>query len=328
MLQKVLNFIKYHNAFTIIFVVVFFGFGIGLAASPQMRDSIYSSEEIVVSVDNGLLVSADLDNFNFNLRITSITEDENNYYATYSYQTLTIENSVWQQREVEKTLTVSKETLAGKDLGLYLAEELGENINYELSYLKRVQKLEKEKGESQKVVTVEYSGLIGRLLNPEEKVIEGYSPVIPEPVAEETPVVVESNPELAAVSAPLSESSDSAESAPDTSSEDTSNTAEPAPEQTEPTEEATSTPSQIEPEPEATSTPPQIEPEPTPEPEATSTPPQIEPEPEATSTPPQIEPEPEPAPEPEATSTPPQIEPEPEPAPESEATSTPPESTQ
>src|SRR3989344_2837298 len=201
-----LNFIKYNNTFTIIFVLVFFSFGISFAASSDLRDSVYSSEETAVSVDNSLIVSADLDNFSFNLRINSIIEDEKNYYATYSYQTLTIENSVWQSKEIEKTLTVNKEALEGKDFGLYLAKELGENINYELSYLKRVQKLEREKGESQKIVATEYSGLIGKLLDPKEEVIEGYNPVIPEP-APEVAATVESNPEEVIVSTPRSEPS-------------------------------------------------------------------------------------------------------------------------
>src|SRR3989344_1149435 len=199
-----LNFIKYNNTFTIIFVLVFFSFGISFAASSDLRDSVYSSEETAVSVDNSLIVSADLDNFSFNLRINSIIEDEKNYYATYSYQTLTIENSIWQSKEIEKTITVNKEALEGKDFGLHLAKELGENINYELSYLKRVQKIEREKGESQKIVTVEYSGLIGKFLDPREKVIEGYDPVIPE-IVPETPVNIETNPEDVIVSTPYTE---------------------------------------------------------------------------------------------------------------------------
>ncbi|MFA4890606.1 MAG: hypothetical protein WC587_03200 [Candidatus Paceibacterota bacterium] len=202
--QKIINFIKYNNAFTIAFVLVFFGFGISFAASPELRDGVYSSEEIVVSIDNSMIVSSDLDNFNFNLRISSITEDEKNYYAVYSYQTLAITDGFWQGKEEEKTLTVNKEALEGKDLGLYVAKELGENINYELSYLKRVQKLEKEKGDSQKIITVEYSGLVGKLLDPKEMVIEGYSPVIPEPVPE-IPATVESNPTEVIVSTPYAE---------------------------------------------------------------------------------------------------------------------------
>src|SRR3989344_4524310 len=203
MSEKILHFIKYNNAFVIGFVIVFLGVGISYAADPQVRDSIYSTESTLTSVDNGLIVSADLDNFNFNLKITSITEDEKNYYAIYSYQTLFIEDGIWKNKELEKTLTVEKEALGGKDLGLYVAQELGENMNYELSYLKRVQKAEKEKGKSQKVVTIEYAGLIGKLLDPKEMVIEGYSPVIPEPVEPEA--TVEENQTEVVVSTPYSE---------------------------------------------------------------------------------------------------------------------------
>ena len=263
MQQKILNFIKYNNAFTIIFVICFFGFSITFAANPDVRESVYASEETVISVDNGLIVSADLDNFNFNLRISAVTEDDKNYYAAYSYQTLVIENDVWQNKEIEKILTVSKEALDGRDLGLYVAKELGENINYELSYLKRVQKLEREKGESQKIVATEYSGLIGKLLDPKEEVIEGYNPVIPEP-APEVAATVESNPEEVIVSTPRSEPSVSA-TAPqegtvlsaETSSESTATEATSTPTQNQPAQEATSTPnSAIAPLPEPEITPP------------------------------------------------------------------------
>jgi hypothetical protein len=201
MFQKVLNFVKYNNAFTIAVMLVFFGAGISFAASPELRDTVYASSETVISVDNTLIVSSDLDSFNFNLKINSITDDDKNYYATYSYQTLVITNGVWQSQEMDKVLTVNKEALNGKDLGLYVAKELGDNMNYELSYLKRVQELEKEKGQSQKVVSVEYSGLIGKLLDPKEKVIEGYTPVIPEP-APQVAATVESNPQEVIVSIP------------------------------------------------------------------------------------------------------------------------------
>jgi hypothetical protein len=199
MYGKVLHFIKYNNAFTIFLVLFFFGFGISFAADPAILDPVYSSRESVISVDNSRIISVDLDNYNFNLRINAITEDEKNYYATYSYQTMEIVNGVWQDKQAEKVLTINKEALEGKDLGLYVAKQLGENINYELSYLKRVQKLEKEKGDSQKVITTEYSGLIGKLLDPKQEVIEGYTPVIPEP-APEVPVAVEEHPEMIVVS--------------------------------------------------------------------------------------------------------------------------------
>ena len=130
MQQKILAFVKYHNAFTLILVICFFGFSVSYAASPEVRSSIYTSTEKVASVDNALIISTDVDAFDFNLRIQAITEDDKNYYAAYSYQTLLVEDGVWQNKAIEKTLTVNKAALDGKDLGLYVARELGESINY------------------------------------------------------------------------------------------------------------------------------------------------------------------------------------------------------
>ena len=194
MKEKVLAFVKYNNIFAIAFMAVFFGFGISFAASPTVRESVYSSEETIIAVNNKLILTTNLDDFNFNLKINSVTEDEKNYYALYSYQTLAVLDGVWQTKGVEKTLTVSKEALGDKDLGLYLAKELGDNINYELSYLKRAQQLEKDRGESAKVVAVEYDGLIGKFLDPKELVIEGYDPVV-ETAAAEQASEVELHPE-------------------------------------------------------------------------------------------------------------------------------------
>ncbi|MEK7140634.1 MAG: hypothetical protein AAB815_02495 [Patescibacteria group bacterium] len=208
MFPKILHFIKYNNLTAIIFSVIFSGVGVTLAASPEARAGVYSSSQMVTSIDNRLIIGARLDDFDFNLKITSITEDDENYYAAYSYQTLAIEDSVWKNVNLNKTLEVEKTALEDKDLGLYLAEELSENINYELSYLRRVQELEKEKGKSQKVVTTEYSGLIGKFLDPEEKVIEGYEPVIPEIEEEETEDVLE--PQVKGASTAVPEGSVSA----------------------------------------------------------------------------------------------------------------------
>ena len=203
MYGKVAEFVKYNNAFTFVVIAIFFGCGISFAANPGMRESIYSSEETLVSADNGTILRTDLDAFDFNLKIDAVTEDEKNYYAAYSYRTLAVENGVWHEREVRKTLEANKEALNGNDFGLYAARELGENLKYELSYLKRVKKSEEERGESKKVVTVEYSGLIGKFLDPKEMVIEGYDPVVPEPVTPPPPAPEQSpTPEIAAPEAP------------------------------------------------------------------------------------------------------------------------------
>ncbi|HCR52135.1 TPA: hypothetical protein DIV48_00620 [Candidatus Kaiserbacteria bacterium] len=183
MLERVLRFIKYNNAFTVALGVLFLGSGAAYAASPQVRDAVYSSKEVVVSVDNHVIITANLDNFDFGLRINAVTDDEKNYYVAYSYRTLAVEDSVWRTLFVEKILTVSKASLEGKDLGLHVTKELSDNVKDELTYLKRVQKLEQGKGESGKVVAVEYSGLVGRMLNARNGTIEGYTPVVPETAA-------------------------------------------------------------------------------------------------------------------------------------------------
>lgn len=182
MFQKILHFIKYNNLFALMIALTFGGAGISFAATnPAFQASIYSTSQTVKSVDNHILLSTDLDTFNFNLQINTVTNDTDNYYIDYSYTTLSVIDGVWQPTPMEKVLTVSKASLDGKDLGLYVAKELGDNINYELDYLKRSQKLEKAKGQTQKVVTIQYSGLVGKMLDPKDKVIRGYQPVIPEP---------------------------------------------------------------------------------------------------------------------------------------------------
>lgn len=183
MFQKIIHFIKYNNAFSIGFMLIFVGFSLSLAASPDFKENLISSQEIVRSVDNSGIISADLGNFNFGFQIKSIAEDDKNYYLVYIYKTLAIKDYIWQEIEKENALTVSKEALAERDLGLYAAEELGEVIDYESAYLKEVQRAEKEKGLTPKIATIEYSGLIGKFLSPGEKVFEGYQPIVQEKAA-------------------------------------------------------------------------------------------------------------------------------------------------
>lgn len=193
-MNKFLNFIKYHNAFSISISAILAISGVSLAASPEIRQDVtaalVSQRESVRSVDNARLLAADLERFNPALQIKEIAQDEDNYYIRYTFRTLAIGDSVWQEVRPEKTLKVSKKAIEGKDLGLYIAEELGEVIDYELSYLKEVKTTEQKKGRSQKVVAIEYAGLIGKFLNPEEKVFPGYEPVVkppPPPEPEPTP---------------------------------------------------------------------------------------------------------------------------------------------
>ncbi|MCK4473936.1 DUF5011 domain-containing protein [Candidatus Parcubacteria bacterium] len=184
MFQKIINFIKYHNAFTIGLALMFVFSGV-IFASDDVRETVFGEEIITqTGVDNARILSVDLENFDLGLQITKVNEDEENYYVDYIYKTLGIKDSVWQLVVKEKHLTVSKQTLEDRDLGLYLIEELGEVADYELSYLKEVQTAEQEKGISKLTATIDYTGLIGLVLDVKEKVLPGYEPVIPEPKPE------------------------------------------------------------------------------------------------------------------------------------------------
>jgi len=188
MYQKIINFIKYHNAFAISISLVFLLMVGAFAASPGLRENVketlISTEEVVRSIDNSQILAADLDNFDFGLQITKIAEDDLNYYVSYSYKTLEVQDYAWQEVVKEKTFDVSKDALAGKDLGLYVAEQLGQVIDNQLSYLKEVQEIEQKKGLTQKVATVQYAGLLGKFLSSKEKVFPGYELVVKPPVAE------------------------------------------------------------------------------------------------------------------------------------------------
>lgn len=189
-MNKIIRFVKYNNSFSIGISLILVLTSGAFAASPDLRENIISSRETVRSVDNSGVISADLGKFNFGLRIKSIAEDAKNYYIVYAYKTLAIKDYVWQEVEKENTPIVSKEDLNGRDLGLYIAEQLGQVIDSESAYLKETQQIEKEKGVTQKIVTTQYAGLIGKFLSPEEKVFEGYAPVVPEEAIAVHPQVV------------------------------------------------------------------------------------------------------------------------------------------
>jgi len=162
-------------------MVFFLISGAALASTDVVQDQIISEQTIIRSVDNGYIVSVDLENFDARLRITDVTDDEEYYYVEYTYQTIVIDDYVWKDKVVTATLAVSKGALGERDLGLYVAEQLGEEIDAKLAYLKDVQMVEKQKGLSQKVATTEYSGLVGKYLDSKDEVFDGYKPLKDEP---------------------------------------------------------------------------------------------------------------------------------------------------
>ena len=183
-MQNFINFIKYNNAFTFIAALLFIATASTFAASPELRGdaikAVISQKQKVLSLDNTKLIAQDFGKFDSKLQIKEIKEDSENYYVKYGFKTFVIRDYIWQEDDAEKTLSVSKSFLANKDLGLYTAQELGEVVDFNLSYLKESREIEKNKGETNKVVAIEYGGLIGKFLDSKEKEFPGYQPVVEE----------------------------------------------------------------------------------------------------------------------------------------------------
>lgn len=188
-MPRLLHFLQYHNAVPIALAMLFLGAGgVFAATDPQ---AIYNQTQTVVSIDNTYLVNKDLTNWTPTTVITAVTEDEDNYYVAYRLQTIDIQDSVWRDVSKDLSMTVSKTFLgADKDLGLYVTEQLKENIDHELARLTSTQEIER-KQVSQKTVATEYGGLIGKMLDSSTETLPGYVPVVqpvsPEVAAAATP---------------------------------------------------------------------------------------------------------------------------------------------
>ena len=89
-MSRLWNFLQYHNAVPIALFVIFGATGATFAASPEVREAVLSAEQIVQSVDNTYIVSADLASRDFGLVVTKIEEDEEYYYVSYTYRTIAI----------------------------------------------------------------------------------------------------------------------------------------------------------------------------------------------------------------------------------------------
>lgn len=180
-MKNFLHFLTYNNAVPITFGILFLGAGGAFAAAnPEV---ILDSKEQVVSVDNTYIATKNLDKFTPKVRITSVKEDDEYYYVLYTFSTIDLKDSVWQDMVKENTLKVSKADLGQyRDLGLYVMDQLQQKIEYEISYLKEVQVFEKQ-NITQKTVVTEYKGLVGAVLNDKTEVLPGYEPVVDEQIA-------------------------------------------------------------------------------------------------------------------------------------------------
>ena len=129
MLNRIGNFILYNNGFTILLWIVLVSGGTALAANPDVRDAVISSNDRVAQIDNSLIVSTNIDQFDFEVQVTEVTEDEYTYHVTYEYRTLGVQDGVWQVVYKEDYLTITKPQVGELDFETYVQRQLAEFIH-------------------------------------------------------------------------------------------------------------------------------------------------------------------------------------------------------
>lgn len=193
-MERLIRFVQYNNAVPITLGILLLGGASAFAAAePQ---AIFSSEQKVISVDNTYIADKDLSDYTPQVQISAITENEDTYFVSYIFKTIDVQDFVWKDVEKAGTMSVDKSVLGEYgDLGIYVAEQLKQNIDHEVDRLKEAQEIER-RNVTQKTVAIEYGGLIGKLLDDTTEVFPGYTPVVtpppPPPVEEQTAAVAAS----------------------------------------------------------------------------------------------------------------------------------------
>lgn len=173
--HAVATFIKYNNTVPIVLGFIFLGTSGALAASPAVRDSVYTSTQSTKSIDNSYIRTVNLDSFPFTVLITNVREDADSYYVSYTLHTIDVVDSVWKSVDKPMTFSVKKIDLHGQDLGSYTSKQVAEVRDYERYRFTTAQTEERKKGPSQKILATQYSGLIGSFLSSREEALPGYA---------------------------------------------------------------------------------------------------------------------------------------------------------
>lgn len=181
-MKRLINFVFYNNGFVVMLLLVVLSSSSVFAASPKAREGVLSSEEKLVRVDNSYIRDVNLRKQDFDVKVTQVEKDDENYYVSYEFRSIELVDGAWKKVLKKDILVVNIQQLGDRDLGLYVAEELEELVAYTKRFLEEVQIAENKKGATQKTINKTYKGLVGRWLKPNEKTFAGYDPVIEPPV--------------------------------------------------------------------------------------------------------------------------------------------------
>ncbi|MEK7202728.1 MAG: hypothetical protein AAB653_00195 [Patescibacteria group bacterium] len=172
MFNKIFYFIKYNNAAVIILaIILILGAGV-FAAGP---DAIGQKQTQIKGIDNVLLLSADLDNFNMDFKIQNIEQDNKYYYIDYSYLDLVVIKQAWQYQLSQKTVKVSKKI--NEDIGIYMARYLTKHYEARIRELKQEKSQALINGKQERFEVTEYTGLVGKTLDLVAEVFPKYEPI-------------------------------------------------------------------------------------------------------------------------------------------------------
>lgn len=174
MIQKSKHFLQYNNAAMLLFVIALLVGG-SVFAAPLGQEVLGKAQTRIEGVDNTLLLSADLAEYDMKFKIETIQEDSGYYYITYTYKSLFNVDGAWKEEMKEVSRKITKKL--DQDLGEYMASQLKDEYDAKIAELKIEQDKAKQVGEERQVQVTEYSGLIGKVLNVSKEVFPGYEPV-------------------------------------------------------------------------------------------------------------------------------------------------------
>lgn len=150
-IKNIFHFIRYDNGAILLLFILFGGAGTIWAAGEVVGGAVAAvSEE---AVDTTVLLSADLDSFDFALVVTGAEESEDSYAVGYTMRTLSIVDNRWQETEKPGMLTVAKSALGSSDLHAYVLKQLEEVVAAERTYLAKAQSYEQSDSANRSILT-------------------------------------------------------------------------------------------------------------------------------------------------------------------------------
>lgn len=180
-MRSLIDFLKYHNAVPVIIAVLVLGTGVVFAANPAVRETFFPADSGPIgpapAPENQILQMTDIGDFDMAFRVDMVREQTEAYQVVYSYRTLEVIDRAWQVTPKAKIMDIPKALLGKRDLGLYAAEQIGQVMDREISYLSEVQARLTDASPAGDDAG-RYNRLAGKTLDPKDREFNGYKPVV------------------------------------------------------------------------------------------------------------------------------------------------------